>query len=276
MSSLKDADYERAYRYAMALCGDRDMAYDVVHNAVANWLQAAPKNVLEPLGYFLRILHNCFIADAKRAAMLRWTPLEDVAGVIATDMAPLGEQPGNPQRRRLLAMAATVVAASGLGLWLSRREAHAEHIVMLAEEVAFTHLTYSAAAGVALDVLGNDIGLLRLRFSAVGFALIDAAAIGTAALDAAAINTTVDPALKGAELVGGRLCVLTAAPAVQLRYRGVQGEVSVCQTRFHPQRHRDVPDLAAAGAAPTVLHARGVRVSLAHRQGVLFAVAVAA
>ncbi len=91
MSSLKDADYQRAYRYAMALCGDRDMAYDVVHNAVANWLQAAPKNVLEPLGYFLRIVRNCFIADAKRAAMLRWTPLEDVAGVIATDMAPLEE-----------------------------------------------------------------------------------------------------------------------------------------------------------------------------------------
>ncbi|MGQ0800169.1 MAG: RNA polymerase sigma factor [Pseudomarimonas sp.] len=91
MSTLKDADYQRAYRYAMALCGDRDMAYDVVHNAVANWLHAAPKNVAEPLGYFLRIVRNCFIADGKRAAMLRWTPLDDVAGVIATDMAPLEE-----------------------------------------------------------------------------------------------------------------------------------------------------------------------------------------
>jgi len=91
MSMLTDTDYQRAYRYAIALCGDRDMAYDVVHNAAANWLQAAPRNVVEPLGYFLRIVRNCFLADAKRAAMLRWTPLDEVAGVIATDMAPLEE-----------------------------------------------------------------------------------------------------------------------------------------------------------------------------------------
>lgn len=88
MSALSDSDYQRAYRYAIALCGDRDAAYDLVHSAVANWLQAAPADVREPLGYFLRIVRNGYIADARRAALLRWTPLEDVAGAIATDLVP--------------------------------------------------------------------------------------------------------------------------------------------------------------------------------------------
>jgi len=89
VSALSDSDFQRAYRYATALCGDRDQAYDLVHSAVANWLQAAPKGVREPLGYILRIVRNGYIADARRAALLRWTPLDDVAGVVATDLAPL-------------------------------------------------------------------------------------------------------------------------------------------------------------------------------------------
>ncbi|MGQ0800168.1 MAG: hypothetical protein ACT4NL_08670 [Pseudomarimonas sp.] len=170
-------------------------------------------------------------------------------------------QPASPQRRHWLAAAAAVVAVSGLGLVLTRRGSDAEHLTMLAEEVAYTHLTYSAAAGVALDAVGNTIAVLRPHFDGVGFALIDASG---------------DAALQGAALEGGRACILTAAPAVQLRYRGVLGEISVCQTRFNPLRHRDVPDLAGTAATPIVLHARGVRVSLAHQQGVMFAVAVAA
>jgi DNA-directed RNA polymerase specialized sigma24 family protein len=89
LSALSDGDYQRAYRYASALCGDRDLAFDLVHTAVANWLQAAPRGVNDPLGYFLRIVRNCFIADVRRAALLRWSPLEEADGVIATDIAPL-------------------------------------------------------------------------------------------------------------------------------------------------------------------------------------------
>lgn len=170
-------------------------------------------------------------------------------------------QPAQPQRRRWLAAAAAVVAVGGLGLLLNRRESHAEHLVMLAEEVAYTHLTYSAAAGIALDARGNSIAALRPHFDGVGFALVDASA---------------DAALQGATLEGGRACILTAAPAVQLRYRGAQGEISVCQTRFDPLRHRDIPELTDTATASLVLHARGVRVSLAHQRGVLFALAVAA
>lgn len=89
MIALKDADYQRAYRYATVLCGDRDLAFDLVHTAVANWLQASPRGVDDPLSYFLRIVRNCFLADVRRAALLRWSPLEDADGVIATDLAPL-------------------------------------------------------------------------------------------------------------------------------------------------------------------------------------------
>jgi len=173
----------------------------------------------------------------------------------------IGGQPAKPERRRWLAAAAAVVAVTGLGLLQNRRETHAQNLLILADEVAYTHLAYSAATGIALDALGDNIAQLRPHFDAIGFALIDASA---------------DPALQDATLEGGRACILTAAPAVQLRYRGTQGEISVCQTRFNPLRHQDVPDLAVNGASPIVLHARGVRVSLAHQQGVLFAVAVAA
>jgi RNA polymerase sigma-70 factor (ECF subfamily) len=89
MSGLSDDDFQRAYRYAMALTGDRDQAYDVVHTAVAQWLQAAPKNVEHPLAYFLRIVRNAFLADIRRAALMRWSPLEDSEHVIAVDLRPM-------------------------------------------------------------------------------------------------------------------------------------------------------------------------------------------
>jgi len=89
MHSLTEADFQRAYRYATALCGDRDQAFDLVHSAVASWLQASPRGVQDPLAYFLRIVRNTFIADVRRASLLRWAPLEDVEGAIATDARPL-------------------------------------------------------------------------------------------------------------------------------------------------------------------------------------------
>jgi RNA polymerase sigma-70 factor (ECF subfamily) len=86
MSTLSDDDFQRAYRYASALTGDRDRAFDVVHTAVTQWLQAAPKNVDNALAYFLRIVRNCFLADVRRAALMRWSPIEDSEAVIAVDL----------------------------------------------------------------------------------------------------------------------------------------------------------------------------------------------
>lgn len=91
MSSLSDEDFQRAYRYAIALCGERESAYDVVHTAVAQWLSAAPGGVDNPLAYFLRIVRNCFLADVRRAAQMRWTPLGEGEGetVVAADLRAL-------------------------------------------------------------------------------------------------------------------------------------------------------------------------------------------
>jgi len=86
---LADSDYQRAYRYAYALCGDRDQAYDLVHSAAANWLQSRPSGVRDPLGYFLRMVRNGFLGSRRHAALLRWSPLDQSDGPIATDLTPL-------------------------------------------------------------------------------------------------------------------------------------------------------------------------------------------
>lgn len=116
MHSLTEADFQRAYRYATALCGDRDQAFDLVHSAVANWLQASPCGVQEPLAYFLRIVRNAFIADVRRASLLRWAPLEDVEGAIATDARPLEDV--HLQRQQLERIWETLGAAEREVLFL--------------------------------------------------------------------------------------------------------------------------------------------------------------
>ena len=166
--------------------------------------------------------------------------------------------PTQPSRRRWLAIAASLAAVTTLGVWGARRQPYSDHLLMLADEVAYNHIAHSGSAGSTLDSLGDSLAALRPTFAKLGFAMVDA---------------TGDVALTDATLVGGRFCMLMAAPAVQLRYITPRGEVHVCQARFDPLRHAGVPDVAQAGVEPLVLHTRGVRVSLAQRAGVLFAVA---
>jgi RNA polymerase sigma-70 factor (ECF subfamily) len=89
MSRLGDEDFQRAYRYAIALTGERELAYDVVHTAVTQWLAAPTAKVENPLAYFLRIVRNTFLADQRRAAQMRWSPIEDVEAVIPADLRAL-------------------------------------------------------------------------------------------------------------------------------------------------------------------------------------------
>jgi hypothetical protein len=161
--------------------------------------------------------------------------------------------PQRPERRRWLSAAAVLVAGTGIGIWATRRGAGDQNLMLMAEEVAYNHLSYRS-----IDVAGTSIAELRPAFASLGFALLDAPS---------------DPVLVGAELVGGRFCSVASVPAVQLRYRVAGGDVTLCQARFDPVRHREAPDMAVA--APAVVHARGMRVSLCHMQGVLVAVASA-
>lgn len=89
MDSLSDDDFQRAYRYAIALCGEREGAYDLVHTAVTHWLSASRAQVDNPLAYFLRIVRNTFLADRRRAAQMQWSALEDAGTVVAVDLRPL-------------------------------------------------------------------------------------------------------------------------------------------------------------------------------------------
>lgn len=159
MNALGEQDFQRAYRYATALCGDRDAAYDLVHTAVANWLQAAPRGVLDPLGYFLRIVRNAFIADARRAALLRWTPLDEVDGVIATDLAPLED---------------TVLRRGRLeSIWAGLGAAEREVLYLWAVE-GYTVEEISQQTGTPRGTLLTRLHRLRKRFAEDG----DASAAG--------------------------------------------------------------------------------------------------
>ncbi len=185
--------------------------------------------------------------DRSRLAALR---------AVAEPAALNSAAPTQPSRRRWLAIAASLAAVTTLGVWGTRRQPYSDHLLMLADEVAYNHIAHSDDA--TLDALGDSLAALRPTFAKLGFAMVDA---------------TADSALTDATLIGGRFCMLMAAPALQLRYTTPRGEVHVCQARFDQLRHAGVPDVAQAGVEPVVLHTRGVRVSLAQRAGVLFAVA---
>jgi len=170
-----------------------------------------------------------------------------------------GNAPARPARRRWLAAAALVVASVGVGVIGLRRGAGEDNVMTLADEIARNHITYGPGSGEALDAVGSSIAELRPAFVSLGFALLDA---------------PNDPALDGATLLGGRFCTIASADAVQLRYRGPKGDVTVCQARYDARAHRDVPDMAVA-SAPAVRHVRGLQVNLCHMQGVLLAVTTA-
>lgn len=169
---------------------------------------------------------------------------------VASSAAP--DRPARPDRRRWLAAAAVLAVGAGVGAWL-RQGAGTDNLQRLADEIAYNHLS-----GKLLDVQGDSIAALRPAFASLGFALLDAPA---------------DPELQGATLLGGRFCSIASVPAALLRYRRADGqEVTLYQAPFDPVRHRDAPDMRVA-AAPAVVHARGLRVSLCHLQGVFMAVA---
>lgn len=91
MQQLSEDDYQRAFRYARSLGADRDLALDLVQTAVMNGLAASRTAISGPLGYLLTSVRNAFISDRRRAARLTWSCLDDVEGVIATDLQPLEE-----------------------------------------------------------------------------------------------------------------------------------------------------------------------------------------
>lgn len=187
--------------------------------------------------------------DALRARL-------DAAAPSASGVGPARSHAPAPERRRFLALAASVTAAGAVGYWgLFGLSAFRDtsNLQTLADEIAYNHL-YDKP----LDVASASLSELREAFAGVGFLLQE-------------IPFEL-PA--GAQLIGARHCSIASVPAVMLRYRVGADIVGVCQARFDPARHRGVPDMRVA-AAPATAMARGLKVSLCHDRGVLMAMAAA-
>ncbi|MGY6517925.1 MAG: RNA polymerase sigma factor [Lysobacteraceae bacterium] len=88
MRRLSDEDYQRAFRYARSLGADRELALDLVQSAVMKGL-AVGSRIDDPLGYLLTSVRNGYISDVRHAQRLRWSRLDEIEGVIATDLQPL-------------------------------------------------------------------------------------------------------------------------------------------------------------------------------------------
>ncbi len=65
MQRISDDQLQRAYRYAMSLTNDHDVAMDIVHTAYVSILGRGASDIKNIQGYFLRCVRNTFI-DQKR------------------------------------------------------------------------------------------------------------------------------------------------------------------------------------------------------------------
>ncbi len=75
MKSLDDETLQRAYRYAMSLSNDHDLAKDLVHSAYVKVLETHTGHVDNLHYYFLRTIRNVFI-DHMRLDK-RWSMIVD-------------------------------------------------------------------------------------------------------------------------------------------------------------------------------------------------------
>ena len=65
MSLISDDQLQHAYRYAISLTNDHDVAMDIVHTAYLRLLNRSVKDIHNIQGYFMRCIRNIFI-DKKR------------------------------------------------------------------------------------------------------------------------------------------------------------------------------------------------------------------
>lgn len=89
MHRVTDEDYQHAFRYARSLGADRDLALDLVQSAVMRGLAIGRSGVDDPLRYLITSIRNAYVSDRRRAQLLTWSRLDDIEGVIATDLQPL-------------------------------------------------------------------------------------------------------------------------------------------------------------------------------------------
>ena len=89
LEALTNDDYQRAFRYARALGANHDLAFDLVQTALVKGLSAARQDLREPLAYLITSIRHAFYSELKRVQDTALSTLENLEGVIATDLQPL-------------------------------------------------------------------------------------------------------------------------------------------------------------------------------------------
>jgi RNA polymerase sigma factor (sigma-70 family) len=75
---LDTSELNHLYRYCLALCGNKDDAYDLIQDAIEKYLQqVSSKQIDQPQGYIKRIARNRFYDEQRRQKIVQLDVLED-------------------------------------------------------------------------------------------------------------------------------------------------------------------------------------------------------
>lgn len=86
---LDDEQLNRAYRYALALTGQRDDAHDLVQSGVTRLLERDCARVTDVLAYLMRTMRNLYFDALRRQQRVEWSPMENLENVPALDFRSL-------------------------------------------------------------------------------------------------------------------------------------------------------------------------------------------
>lgn len=73
------------FRYCLALCGERENAYDLLHDALEKYLRDAPRDVQEPVAYIRRIARNGFFDQCRRQRIVGFETLDEPDAYASTE-----------------------------------------------------------------------------------------------------------------------------------------------------------------------------------------------
>lgn len=75
------------FRYCLALCGERENAHDLLHDAVEKYLRNPPSDAQSPDAYIRRIAKNHFIDQIRRSQVIEVEAIEDADTLASTERA---------------------------------------------------------------------------------------------------------------------------------------------------------------------------------------------
>lgn len=73
------------FRYCLALCGERESARDLLHDALEKYLRDAPRDIQEPVAYIRRIARNGFFDQCRRRRIVGFETLDEPDAYASTE-----------------------------------------------------------------------------------------------------------------------------------------------------------------------------------------------